>query len=197
MHGVEISYYKKLFQTVENIMQLIKKDDISQYLLFLENIFPYMEKYHYQKGMAEIIQELKQLIKTDNHGTASDRALLLDYQAAMEAKPQISNYAALLAEIQETERAISSLQKLARIIKEYNSDHCLDYAQVQESMGNICLITANISQARTHFKKALKIYENIWSDEPELIDAKYQVIQELYSQVGFSIGKRLSDFLAK
>lgn len=34
MHGVEISYYKKLFQTVENIMQLIEKDDISQYLLF-------------------------------------------------------------------------------------------------------------------------------------------------------------------
>ena len=111
--------------------------------------------------------------------------------------PQISNYAALLAEIQESERAISSLQKLARIIKEYNSDHCLDYAQVQESLGNICLITANLPQARTHFKKALKIYENIWSDEPELIESKYQVIQELYSQVGFSIGKRLSDFLAK
>lgn len=111
--------------------------------------------------------------------------------------PQISNYAALLAEIQEPERAMSSLQKLARIIKEYNSDHCLDYAQVQESLGNICLITANISQAKTHFKKALKIYENIWSDEPELIEAKYQEIQELYPQVGFSIGKKLSDFLAK
>ena len=61
MHGVKISYYKKLFQTVENIMQLIEKDDISQYLLFLENIFPYMEKYHYQKGMTEIIQELNAL----------------------------------------------------------------------------------------------------------------------------------------
>ena len=263
MHGVEISYYKKLFQTVENIMQLIEKDNISQYLLFLEDIFPYMEKYHYQKGMTEIIQELKHLVKTNNHGTASDCALLLDYQATMEAKPQkaiqlekealsqikettkdnahlvsnlhanlgglyrmqgqieparehmetgislleeygllytndsipqISNYATLLAEIQEPERAISSLQKLARIIKKYNSDHCLDYAQIQESMGNICLITANISQARTHFKKALKIYENIWSDEPELIEAKYQEIRELYPQVGFSIGKRLSDF---
>ena len=94
----------------------------------------------------------------------------------------------------QSERAISSLQKLARIIKEYNSDHCLDYAQVQEALGNICLITANISQAKTHFKKALKIYENIWSDEPELIEVKYQEIQELYPQVGFSIGKRLSDF---
>ena len=260
MHGVKISYYKKLFQTVENIMQLIEKDDISQYLLFLENIFPYMEKYHYQKGMTEIIQELKRLVKTDNHGTASDRALLLDYQATMETKPlkaiqlekealsqikettkdnahlvsnlhanlgglyriqgqiesarehmetgislleeyellytndsipQISNYATLLAEIQEPERAISSLQKLARIIKEYNSDHCLDYAQIQESLGNIYLITANISQARTHFKKALKIYEDIWSDEPKLIEEKYQEIHELYPQVGIALARSL------
>ena len=105
--------------------------------------------------------------------------------------PQISNYAALLAEIQETERAISSLQKLARIIKEYNSDHCLDYAQVQESLGNICLITANLPQARTHFKKALKIYEDIWSDEPELIEEKYQAIQELYPQAGIALAKSI------
>ena len=69
-------------------MQLIEKDDILQYLLFLETFFPYMEKYHYQKGMTEIIQELKFLVKTNNHGTASDRALLLDYQATLETKPQ-------------------------------------------------------------------------------------------------------------
>lgn len=105
--------------------------------------------------------------------------------------PQISNYAALLAEIQESERAISSLQKLARIIKEYNSDHCLDYAQVQESLGNICLITANLPQARTHFKKALKIYEDIWSDEPELIEEKYQEIHELYPQGGIVLARSL------
>ena len=59
--------------------------------------------------------------------------------------PQINNYAALLTEMQEPERAMSALQKLAQIIKDYNFDHCLDYAQVQEAMGNICLITANIS----------------------------------------------------
>ena len=39
MHGIEVSYYKKLFQTVENIMLFIEKDDIPQYLLFLEDVF--------------------------------------------------------------------------------------------------------------------------------------------------------------
>ena len=75
-----------MFQTVENIIHLIDKDDMSKYLLFLEDVFPYIEKYHYQKGMKEIIRELKQLLKGNNHGTSSDRALLLDYQATMETK---------------------------------------------------------------------------------------------------------------
>ena len=258
MHGTEVSYYKKLFQTVGNIMRMIEKDDPTKYLLFLEDIFPYMEKYRYKKGMKEIIYEMKQLLKGNGNGTDTDRALLLDYQACMETKPekaiklekealaqikeitednahlvsnlhanlgglyrlngqaalakehmekgiflleqyqllytndsipQINNYAALLTELQEPERAMAALQKLAQIIKEYNSDTCLDYAQVQESMGNICLITANISQAKTHFKKAMKIYENVWADEPELIEEKYQEIQELYPQVGIALAR--------
>ena len=258
MHGTEVSYYKKLFQTVGNIMRMIEKDDPTKYLLFLEDIFPYMEKYRYKTGMKEIIYEMKQLLKGNGNGTDTDRALLLDYQACMETKPekaiklekealaqikeitednahlvsnlhanlgglyrlngqaalakehmekgiflleqyqllytndsipQINNYAALLTELQEPERAMAALQKLAQIIKEYNSDTCLDYAQVQESMGNICLITANISQAKTHFKKAMKIYENVWADEPELIEEKYQEIQELYPQVGIALAR--------
>lgn len=256
MHGTEVSYYKKLFQTVGNIMRMMEKDDLTKYLLFLEDVFPYMEKYRYRKGMKEIILEMKQLLKGNENGSATDRALLLDYQACMETKPekaiklekealaqikeitednahlvsnlhanlgglyrmngqaelakehmekgiflleqyqllytndsipQINNYAALLTELQEPERAMAALQKLAQIIKEYNSDTCLDYAQVQESMGNICLITANISQAKTHFKKGMKIYENVWADEPELIEEKYQEIQELYPQVGIAL----------
>ena len=260
MHGIEVSYYKKLFQTVENIMLFIEKDDIPQYLLFLEDVFPYMEKYHYQKGMKKIIQELQHFIKANTYGTASDRALLLDYQATLEPKtekaiklekealaqikettkenahlvsnlhsnlgglyringqldlakkhmemgislleqyqllytndsiPQINNYAVLLTEMQEPALALSSLQKLAQIIKEYNSNHCLDYAQVQEAIGNICLITANISQAKQHFQKALRIYEDIWADEPELIEEKYKKIQELYPQAGIALAKSI------
>ena len=108
------------------------------------------------------------------------------------AIPQIANYTMFLAEQQEPERGISELQKLSGIIKEYHSDECLDYAKVQETLGTIYLMTANLSHAKTHFKKAFKIYEKIWADEPEMIEAKYQEIQELYPQIGFSIGKNLS-----
>ena len=79
--------------------------------------------------------------------------------------------------------------------KLYHSDDCLDYAKVQENLATIYLMTANLSQAKTHFKKAFKIYEKIWADEPEMIEAKYREIQELYPQIGFSIGKTLSGLL--
>ena len=58
-----------------------------------------------------------------------------------------------------------------------------------KNIGTIYLMTANLPQAKTHFKKAFKIYEKIWADEPEMIEAKYLEIQELYPQIGFSIGK--------
>ena len=113
------------------------------------------------------------------------------------AIPQIANYAMFLIEQQEPERGISELQKLSGIIKEYHSDDCLDYAKVQETLGTIYLMTANLPQAKTHFKKAFKIYEKIWTDEPEMIEAKYQEIQELYPQIGFCIEKNLSGLLTK
>ena len=111
--------------------------------------------------------------------------------------PQIANYAMFLTEQQEPERGISELQTLSGIIKKYPSDDCLDYAKVQENLGTVYLMTANLSHAKTHFKKAFKIYEKIWADEPEMIEAKYREIQELYPQIGFSIGKTLSGLLTK
>lgn len=47
-----------------------------------------MDNYNYHKGMKEIIQELKVLLKTKSIGTDSDRALLLDFQAALETQPE-------------------------------------------------------------------------------------------------------------
>ena len=103
----------------------------------------------------------------------------------------------LSLEQQEPEKGISELQKLSGIIKEYHSDDCLDYAKVQETLGTIYLMTANLPQAKTHFKRAFKIYEKIWADEPEMIEAKYQEIQELYPQVGSFLGQQISSSLTK
>ena len=164
-----------------------------------------MDNYNYHKGMNVIIQKLKDLLKTKSIGTGSDQTLLLDFQAALETKPEKAiklekDALALVKKITEEnahlvsnllsnlgglyrmngypdlakeymEKGISVLQKLSGIIKEYLSDDCLNYAKVQETLGTIYLMTANLSQAKTHFKRAFKIYEKIWADEPEMIEA--------------------------
>lgn len=35
----------------------------------------------------------------------------------------------------------------------------------------------------------MKIYEDVWTDEPELIEEKYQEIQELYLQISIVLAK--------
>lgn len=260
LHGNDISYYRLVFQTVENIITKTTKDDISGYLLFLEDVFPYMEKYHEENGMQRILRELSSLLEDTSIGTVSDRALLLDYKATLErnigkavklekeamsllspvtpenahlvanlygnlgglyhqqgntelAKQameqgislleqyqllymndsivQICNYAALLTDTGEASRGLSSLRKCARLVKEYNSDQCLDYAIIQEAMGTAYLVQADIEQATSHLKKAMAIYEIVWESEPEAIDNKYQQIQELYINAGIQIGQQL------
>ena len=259
LHGLDIPYYKIMFQTVENIMDLIEKDDIDFYLLFLEDVFPYMEKYHYEQGMHLILIELSNLLEQPHFGTIKDRALLLDYRAALEKKPekalqyeqeairllgtinndnahlaanlygnlgglyhsvknlplakenletgislleqynliytndcipQVCNYASLLADMGESNRALKALNKMGQIVKEANSEISSDYVTIQELIGTIYLLETDIENAKIHFKKALAAYEILWASDPDMIEAKYQEIYNLYPQAGIVITQK-------
>lgn len=259
-HGLDIPYYKIMFQTVENIIDIIDKDDMDFYLLFLEDVFPYMENYHYEQGMHLILTELSKLLEQQLPGTNKDRALLLDYKAALEKKPekaiqyekeaihllgdvnnnnahlaanlygnlgglyhsvknmplakenlemgislleqynliytndcipQVCNYASFLANIGETDTALQALHKTSKIIQEYNSDICSNNAVVQELLGTIYLLNADITSAQLHLKKAFSIYETLWEHEPELLESKKQEIANLHVQARLTIGQKL------
>ena len=89
------------------------------------------------------------------------------------------------------------MEKSISLLDQFNLLHINDSIPQIANYATIYLMTANLPQAKTHFKRAFKIYEKIWADEPEMIKAKYQEIQELYPQIGFSIGKTLSGLLTK
>lgn len=85
---------------------------------------------------------------------------------------QITNYAVLLTDMGQPDVGLSALRKLCRVIREYNSDMGLDYANVQEAMGNICLTMGEIQQVISHFQKAIEIYEAVFEFEPDVIETK-------------------------
>ena len=259
-NGEEVSYYKQLFQTIETIINLIDNDDMPFYLSFAEDVFPYMEKFHYVQGMELVLKHLTELLKDDAVGSISDRALLMDYRACCEKKPdkaiklekdaiamlteinsdnallaanlhanlgsmyrqsgkhelakqhmeqgiqlleqfglvpyhdsipQITNYAVLLTEMGQPDMGLSALRKLSRVIREYNSDQTIDYATVQEALGNICLTIGEVQQATTHFQKAMTVYEIVFEAEPEMIEAKKQALLGTYAQAGVYLAQQL------
>lgn len=99
--------------------------------------------------------------------------------------------AQFLRNMHDTDIALHALHKTSKIIQEYNSDICSDHATVQELLGTIYLLTADIPNAQLHLRKALSIYEILWENEPELIEAKKQEISNLHVQAGLTIGQNL------
>ena len=245
MHGLEFMNNKQVFQTVESIIATVKKDDVARYLLLLENVFQYMDKYRYEPGMQAVVDELSAMLADHSVGTAADRACLLDCRAALEKNTkkqielvqeairvldevhpgnahlaanlhanlgalyhkngrmdfaklhmelgvhlleeygltsyhdsvtQICNYAALLTDIGEPQRAYSALLKLARAVQEHNSDQCLDYGLIQQTMGSICVVKGDTAQAQLHHQRAMAIFEMVFEDEPTLLEQKRQEI---------------------
>ena len=89
---------------------------------------------------------------------------------------QICNYAALLTDMGEPQRAYSALLKLARKVQELNSDQCLDYGLIQQVMGSICVVKGDTAQAQLHHRRAMAIFEMVFEDEPALLEQKRQEI---------------------
>ncbi len=104
---------------------------------------------------------------------------------------QITNYAVLLTDMGQPDVGLSALQKLCRVIREYNSDMGLDYASVQEAMGGICLTMGEIQQATSYFQKSMEIYETVFEFEPDMIEAKKQELLGTYAQTGVYLAQQL------
>ena len=240
-HGEDVLYYRQLFGMIETIVELIENDDMDFYLRFLEDVFPYMEKYEFSNLRHTVAEKLYSLLSDDAVGTISDRALLLDYRATLEkdiskaigyekqaiaminevtaenvhlicnlytnlanlyhqnddislalnslekairfAKRfniirhhdnivRIYNYSLLLVSSGDIFGAVRELQNLSKLIETINSTKSLDYAMVQEKLGEIISLVGEKRQALNHFKTAFEIYKIYYASDPNLLEEK-------------------------
>ena len=240
-HGEDVLYYRQLFDTIETIIDLIENDNMNFYLRFLEDVFPYMEKYEFSNLRHIVTEKLYSLLSDDAVGTISDRALLLDYRATLEediskaigyekqaiaminevtaenvhlicnlytnlanlyhqnddislalnslekairfAKRfniirhhdnivRIYNYSLLLVSSGDIIGAVRELQNLSKLIETINSTKSLDYAMVQEKLGEIISLVGDKRQAFNHFKTAFEIYKIYYASDPNFLEEK-------------------------
>lgn len=78
-HGLDLPYHNLLFKIAENVITVAEHDDRQKYKLFLKDVYAYMEKYSYRRGMELVISELQTFSEN-----SEDKAMLLDYKAAYE-----------------------------------------------------------------------------------------------------------------
>ncbi len=85
---------------------------------------------------------------------------------------QIRNYAVLLTNLGEAERAYKGLMELANRVAVINSTHCMDYALIQDVLASIAVVKGDLIQAQNHRQIALEAFESLFEEESELLEDK-------------------------
>lgn len=98
--------------------------------------------------------------------------------------PQVVNYAMLLSEMGQPDKAIAVLEQVEKVVQEHNAAACMDTAAICEAMGNTYLMTGNMEQAALQHRKCLAIYAELFLDQPDMLSAKQADLRMLYEQVG-------------
>ena len=143
-HGEDVSCYMQLFQTIEAVMEQVENDDMTAYLRFLEDAFPYMEKYQYVQGMELVLKELSALLANKIVGCDFDRALLLNYRAYCEKKP---------------EKAIKLQKEAVAVVSEITPDNALLASNLYSNLGRLYKQSGKLELAKQNMEYAIRIIE--------------------------------------
>lgn len=182
LHGHDVTWYKPLFLTIENIIREIADDNTPAYLSFLEDVFPYMEKYHYTAGMELIIGKLSGLLTDETVGCSTDRAVLLDYRAACEEK---------------TEKAIKLEKEAIALIPEISEENAHLVSNLYSNLGGLYKKAGKRDLAQQAMEQGLRIleqYDLLYYHDSIAQTANYAVLLTEMGQPekGLSALKKLS-----
>lgn len=136
-------------------------------------------------NLGGMYRESGSYIKAKEHMEAAITLLRqYDLLACHDSIPQVVNYALLLSEMGQPDKAIAVLDQVENTVQEHNSAVCMDTAAIHEAMGNTYLMTGNVEQAAIQHRKCLAIYAELFLDQPDMLSAKQADLRMLYEQVG-------------
>lgn len=82
VHGLEVKRPQNVIDSLMSITENILADIPEYYLLFIQDMFPYLEKYLVTDYLPKLVERIEYVMKQDTHSYC-DRALLLDYKAEL------------------------------------------------------------------------------------------------------------------
>lgn len=83
VHGLEVRRPEMVIQSLISITERIIVDNPSYYLNFLQDLYPYLEKYLVTDYLPKLVERISYMMEQYQLNTLCDRALLLDYKAEL------------------------------------------------------------------------------------------------------------------
>ena len=184
-HGEEIPSFAAMAETVLCAVSCLTKDDAARYLRFLEDVFPRMEQYHSEIGMKQVSEAMTCLLLDDSLGTPQDRALLLDYRAAMEKTPK---------------KAIRLEEQALAMVVDDSADHAWLASNIHANLGGLYRQIGQLDTAIFHMEAGIALLEryglSTYHDSiPQIINYAILLAELGQQQRGLSALQKLSGLL--
>ena len=191
--GLDVVRPVMITDTLTSINNRIIIDDNDYYLSFLQDIFPYFEKYGLTDVLPDLISRMEILMnEKESNITELDKALLLDYKAW------------LLISKKEYDNAIKKYTKAIRLVENYHSQNEASarsanlLSNVHNNLSTALMLKGKKEDATNALKKAFSIRKDFsylgTLENNDTIQQTFHMVNQLLSSRDFDTAENILNF---
>jgi tetratricopeptide (TPR) repeat protein len=149
-HGLEVRRPENVIQSLISVVERILVDEPEVYLLFLQDMFPYLDKYLVMDYLPKLLERISYTMEKHGLNSICDRALLLDYKAELFVIRK--DYGNALKKRLKALELLHSIQ-----LAEMDAKTAALLSNLHNNISNVYLFLKNGKEAAEHLKMALEI----------------------------------------
>lgn len=177
VHGLEVRRPENVIQALISIVDCVVVDEAATYLLFLQDMFPYLDKYLVMDYLPKLTDRIAYVMEKYRLNSPCDRALLLDYKAELFVIRK--DYGNALKKRLKALELLKSLDK-----PDVNSKTASLISNLHNNISNVYLFLKNGKEASEHLKIALEIRKDYGIFE------SHDTLQQLMNLTNMLIGAK-------
>ena len=152
-HGLDVKKPQNVIDSLISIAEHVIVDSPEYFLLFLQDMFPYLEKYLMTDYLPKLVDRIEYTMnQMEQDGNACDRALLLDYKAELLVMKKEYQSA-----LKKRQKAISIMESAPLDSEKADLRTVSLLSNLYNNLSNIYVLMKKPSEAATALKKALSI----------------------------------------
>lgn len=149
-HGLEVRRPENVIQSLISVTERVLVDKPEAYLLFLQDMFPYLDKYLVMDYLPKLTERISYTMEKHRLDSICDRALLLDYKAELFVIRK--DYGNALKKRLKALELLHSIQ-----LSEMDIKTAALLSNLHNNISNVYLFLKNGKEAAEYLKIALEI----------------------------------------